>query len=554
MAERTGHDMRQPARQVSLLRLLLLAIALAVVVFSLQGRKPELVAPALAWLRLLLITVAIASAFLVATVAWVRWRWQLALHLVFDLLWTGLLVHLSGGVGSPAVAVLFAIILIGTLVLPGVAPFVLPALASLTLAGSALLYIAGHTPFPPEYFIANPALADSNRILGTLATQVAALFLVDLLGQALSRRLREERIFANEVIDQLGEGVIAADRHGAIAYLNAEAIRLLELGATIAPGSSVATALMRGDLATVRALLDRPHATTLERWTGPRGRQLVLRLDELIGRHGKPIGRVLLIADETRLRELEDSARRSEHLAALGEMAAGIAHEVRNPLTSLRGCAQELSEIHRKSGDRDASDLAGILVAESDRLARIVEDFLALSRMRQPRREQLALGPMFDELRQQLTRSPEMPASLRFVIEVEDGTPPVLADPDQVRQILFNLVTNACDAVRSLAEPQLEVRARSAEEDNPLAVPAVELSVRDNGSGIAPEIQERIFTPFYSTKSRGTGLGLSLVQRLVREHEGVLTLDSAPNKGTTLRIYLPIASATREFTRALGGS
>ncbi|MBA3847759.1 MAG: sensor histidine kinase, partial [Planctomycetes bacterium] len=236
-----------------------------------------------------------------------------------------------------------------------------------------------------------------------------------------------------------------------------------------------------------------------------------------------------------------------------GEMAAGIAHEVRNPLTSLRGCAQELSEIHRKSGDQDASDLAGILVAESDRLARIVEDFLALSRMRQPRREQLALAPMFDELRQQLTRSPDMPASLRFVIEVEDGTPPVLADPDQVRQILFNLVSNACDAVRSLAEPQLEVRARSAEEDNPLAVPAVELSVRDNGSGIAPEIQERIFTPFYSTKSRGTGLGLSLVQRLVREHEGVLTLDSAPNKGTTLRIYLPIASVTREFARALGG-
>src|SRR5687767_12544527 len=112
MADRAAHDLRQPARQVSLLRLLLLAFALAVVVLSLQSRKPELVEPALAWLRLLLGVVAGASLILAATVGWVRTRWQLALHLVFDLLWTSLLLHLTGGgVGSPGVVILFAIIL-----------------------------------------------------------------------------------------------------------------------------------------------------------------------------------------------------------------------------------------------------------------------------------------------------------------------------------------------------------------------------------------------------------------------------------------------------------
>src|SRR5688572_30574877 len=222
-------DVKTQARQVSLVRLLLITMGFGVLAIVIQGRRPELVEPAATYLRSLLVATTAVAVLLFATVWLARWRWQLALHLVFDLVWIGLLLHFSGGVSSPGVVLLFAVVLVGTLVLPGVALFVLPALASLVLAVNASLYLAGHAPFPPEFLALNPALTQTDRILGVLATQVGALFLVDLLGQLLARRLREQRIFTGEVLDRLGEGVLAVDRAGAVAYANAEAMRLLKL-------------------------------------------------------------------------------------------------------------------------------------------------------------------------------------------------------------------------------------------------------------------------------------------------------------------------------------
>lgn len=280
-------------------------------------------------------------------------------------------------------------------------------------------------------------------------------------------------------------------------------------------------------------------------------RHLVLRVSDLSDRRGRTIGRTLLIADETRLLVLEESARRADHLAALGEMAAGIAHEVRNPLTSLRGCAQELAEINRKEGQHDAADLAGIMVAEADRLARIVEDFLTLSRMRAPDRSVVDLAPLFTEL-DTLHRRQQLPDNLGLVFDIADDCPTVVGDTDQVRQVLLNLIGNALDAVRRVAAPRISIAAREAAVGS-LPVPAVEVRVSDNGCGIPAHLQEQVFTPFFSTKSQGTGLGLSLVQRIVREHEGALRLESSVENGTVITVLLPAHSQTRTFKRALGG-
>jgi two-component system, NtrC family, nitrogen regulation sensor histidine kinase GlnL len=419
---------------------------------------------------------------------------------------------------------------------------------SLFLTASALLYVSDLSPLPPR----SPfSLAAPNRILGLLATQVAAFFLVDLLGQLLARRLNEQRIFTRELIDQLGEGVLAVDRLGMVAYVNAEAIRLLELS----PGSQgrALAQVLGSDSEVARRMLTEESCPSLRRVIGPRERKLVLRCTELTGRSGRPIGRTLLIADETRLQILEDSARRAEHLAALGEMAAGIAHEVRNPLASLRGCAQELAEINRKDGNRDAADLGAILVGEADRLGRIVEDFLTLSRMRQPDRTTVDLARLLGDLRELYGQRRDVGSEIRLSFSVADGTPRVFADGDQLRQVLTNLVNNAIDAVRHSAMPTISVQIRPALRDSALEGDAVEIVVTDNGCGIPLELQERIFTPFFSTKSQGTGLGLSLVQRIIREHEGVVQLNSQPGQGTTVSVLLPAHSQTRVFIRALGG-
>jgi two-component system nitrogen regulation sensor histidine kinase GlnL len=544
-------NVRVQARQISLVRLLLVAMGFGVLAIIVSGRQPALVEPAASHLRLLLVVVSAVAVALLATVWLARWRWQLALHLVFDLAWTGMLLHFSGGVSSPGVVLLFVIVVVGTLVLPGVAPFVRPALASLALAASATLYLSGSVPFPEAYLALNPSLTNTNRIVGMLATQVAALFVVDALGQLLSRRLHEQRIFTGELLDQLGEGVLAVDRTGAVAYANAEAMRLLGLREQV-QGVPVSGLLADPELAPVLALFTGASCPALERFVAPERRQLVLRVTELIDRRGRSIGRTMVIADETRLKLLEDSARRSEHLSALGEMAAGIAHEVRNPLTSLRGCAQELAELSAEAGQRDSADLARIMVGESDRLARIVEDFLAMSRLRQPVRGAVDLPSLIRELQELVSRREDLPAGLHLEFHIDDEVPPALADADQLRQVLTNLLNNSLDALRAVSLPRLSCRVRNAGASSPLTISGIEIAVADNGSGIPADLHERVFTPFFSTKSQGTGLGLALVQRIVREHEGALQLESAPGKGTTITVYLPSHSQTRVFKRALG--
>ncbi len=539
------------ARLVSLLRLLLIALAIAGVVFVVDLR-PNATEAVSSRLAMLFAVVLVASAALAVAVPWSRRPWQLVLHLVFDLVWIAMAAYLTGGVASPVVLLLFAVLLIGNLILPGVLPFVMPALAALAMATNALLYVSQLHPFGDQPGEGVAILAAPNRVVGHLAVQVAAFFLVDLLGQLLARRLRDQRFFTDELLDQLGEGVLAVDAHGHIAYANDEAVRLLGLPAGRQQGRLAAEVLV-GELSPVHDLLTDWRSPLQERLTGPGGRQLVVRVTDLLSGQGQLIGRTLLVADETRMRLLEENARRAEHLASLGEMAAGIAHEVRNPLTSLRGCAQELAEIMARSSNPDGSALASIMVSEADRLGRIVSDFLALSRLSDPRRNRVELGPVLNELRALSQARRDLPPGLKLTIDLQAGCPVVDADPDQLRQVLSNLINNAVEALAQTTLPSLMVIVQQAADDNPLGGQAVEIIVADNGPGIPLDQQERIFTPFFSTKATGTGLGLSLVSRIIRAHEGVLQLTSSPGKGSTFTIYLPVHSQTKEFRRAVVG-
>lgn len=541
-------EIRASARLISLLRLLMLAVAVAILTLFLGGDD----ATALAWqptlhrLQQLLLFVALAAAVLIVLVPAVKARWQLALHLVFDLLWIAMLIYLSGGVGGPAVPLVFAVVLTGNLVLPGVAPFVMPALGGLVLAVSAALYLAGQQPFDASLVPAAHPLVHPPRILVNLGVQVGALFLVDLLGQTLARRLHEQSILTGELIEQLDEGVLATDRRNRVLYANAAAGRLLGTGAA-EPGREVSQVLSGEPLGSVRELLGGSAVPAWDRVVTDDGRQLMIRVHALIGRRGRTIGRILLISDETRLRALEDDAARAQRLAALGQMAAGIAHEVRNPLASLRGCSQELGSLAQDLGRDEVGALCDIMIAETDRMARIVEDFLELSRARPPDPEPLPVADLLQELDTLYRRRAGLPPGIELRIEAEDGCPPVLADPDQIRQVLINLVNNAVDAVAGRPEPRVVIRARAAGDSavdlRHRTARHVRLVVADNGVGIPPEDVEQVFTPFYSTKSQGTGLGLSMVDRLVRDHHGRIEIASTVGEGTEVTVILPAVEA-----------
>ncbi len=227
---------------------------------------------------------------------------------------------------------------------------------------------------------------------------------------------------------------------------------------------------------------------------------------------------------------LESQAREAERFADLGKLAAGLAHEIRNPLNALSLNLQVLEE-SRAENSREATLLSGAR-SELERLNRLVTDFLTFARPRPPRRERLDLA----DLLQRVTAMFESECARSgsgFEVELEEPHLEVEADRDQLCQILLNLFRNALQAAEEVGRPiRVHLRARHASD-------AIELSIADNGPGMDEETARRAFELFYSTRKGGSGLGLALVESLVRAHHGSITLDSKLGQGTRITIRLP---------------
>lgn len=558
MATDQIHGIRASARLLTLLRLLLLALALGLLLV-LQALTDD---ERLPWAQVqhalvgLIIVVAVCTAGLAVGVIWIRRRWLLAAQQVFDLVWLGTLIHLTGGVGSPIAPLLAAVVLISNFVLGGGPfPYFTSSIGAAMLAVSAGLYIAGLGPFDALQGGGADLIAPP-RVLANLAIQIGVLLLVDAMGRALARRLHEQRLLTGELLDQLGEGVIAVGPDRSVLYVNDAASRLLGT-APIAVGGDAFEHLAAPPFAALRLALVADALPTSLRLDTPDRRHLLVRVNKLIGRNARMLGRTVLVADETRLREFERDAERSERLASLGEMAAGIAHEIRNPLTSLRGCAQEMAAMQRQGSHSDGAALSHIILHEADRLARLVEDFLGMARMRSPEPLPVDLACEFAELRALAERRDDRPDKLVWEFSAAPDLPPVAADPDQLRQVLTNLLDNAVDAVRRMLAPKVALHAAppglGAPDDGR---GLVEIRVEDNGIGIPADRLEKIFTPFFSTKSRGTGLGLTVVQRIVHAHGGLIVVESRRGgelgSGTTVRIWWPSWAAGASGGRASG--
>jgi two-component system sensor histidine kinase PilS (NtrC family) len=229
--------------------------------------------------------------------------------------------------------------------------------------------------------------------------------------------------------------------------------------------------------------------------------------------------------------ELEREVRRQERLAALGKMAAGLAHEIRNPLASMRGSVQVLAS--ELSFSPDQSQLMQIVLRESDRLNRIVSDFLTYARPPKIERAVIELSSLLSETIALLRNSPELRPD--HLINEDYPDKPLLyqGDPNQMRQIFWNLARNAIQAMPQGGELNVSLEARPGRE--------VTIAFRDTGQGMSREQKDRLFEPFNSS-SGGTGLGMAIVYQLVRDHNGKIVVDSESGKGTRIAIKLPASS------------
>jgi len=411
-------------------------------------------------------------------------------------------------------------------------------------------------------------------VLGAVwGVQVGALLLVGVLASILASELQRTgralvkstsdlqrlRELHQQTVESIMSGLLTTDSQGRVTSFNPEAERMTGLRAAEAIGRDLEE-IIPGARGLIQMEVDlRVRGADARRvrlsYRNRREEDLYLGLAASILRDatGQPLGHVVIFQDVTAVVGMEADLRRSERLAAVGEMAAKIAHEIRNPLASISGSIQILRGSNEAiSEGPEASRLMDIAVRETDRLNALITDFLQYSRPGPLVRQRVDVSELMGEVVELCeARRPE---SVRIEVQARPGVE-VLADPGQLKQVLWNLCINALQAMPDGGRLRLSVtmapgeaaqegasgrRNRREGEAGPEAgARRVEIVVEDTGVGIAPEVQERIFEPFFTTKREGTGLGLATVHRIVESHAGSLLVDSKAGRGTVFRIQLP---------------
>jgi signal transduction histidine kinase len=228
------------------------------------------------------------------------------------------------------------------------------------------------------------------------------------------------------------------------------------------------------------------------------------------------------------LREAEEAVRRSERLAALGQLTAGLAHELRNPMGTMKNSAELLTK-RIPEADKIGRELTGFIQTEVDRANSLITRFLQFARPFHLERERAEVAAIADRAIAQVERHVP-PFDVTFVRNYAPGVPPVAVDAELMEQVFVNLLTNAAQA--SPARALVTVKTRAAEG-------IVEVAVIDRGRGIAAKDRESIFNPFFTTRAEGVGLGLAIVQKIVDEHGGRIAVESEEGQGSVFRVHLP---------------
>lgn len=371
-----------------------------------------------------------------------------------------------------------------------------------------------------------------NTFLDKLLTRLDRVGQADL--QVYLQRLSKEKGFFETIFNTLQEGIVVVDERGRIQYLNHAITTLLGIDPAKAMGSSMAQHLKELDWPKLLAE-GRVVNRELEVFY-PQARYLNFYLVPLQDDESELLGYAIIFHDQTARREQAREVLESERLNAVTLLAAGVAHELGNPLNSLNIHLQLLERDLRKRGESAAKDtdlLESLRVARGEvtRLDTIISQFLGAVRPAHATRSMISIN---DVVRESL-RFLEPEIKDRDVIvqeELAEDLPPIPANPDQLKQAFYNLIKNA---VQALSHGGI-LRVATSRSDTQL-----EISFEDNGTGISTEDMAHITEPYFTRKKTGTGLGLFIVQRILHEHGGHLELLSQPGRGTTARIVLPLA-------------
>jgi two-component system sensor histidine kinase PilS (NtrC family) len=472
-------------------------------------------------------------------------RTFLYLQGVFDVALVTAVVHVTGGPESDFQSLYIPVIAVTAVLMP-------PAGTALITVLAALAYLAdllwGHAlPVSGTVWIQLALFAIVAAVPAYFASRIKVMTAEH---EALAGELRQARLEASDVLHNLVSGVLTVDADGKLLFSNPAAEQILGfrardwLGRTFLPElarlspefwAAVAATARRGiRLMRVEANVRR----------GDRSFPVGLTTTTISGSAGLPPRVTAIFTDISDSKRLEELHLRAERLEAVAELSASLAHEIKNPLASIRSSVEQLSRSTRTNPDEKF--LAGLIVRESDRLSRLLSEFLDFSRVRVTEYHTVDLRTVASAAVRLVRQHPDCPPEA--VIDVGGGPTPMEGDEDLLHRVVSNLVLNAVQAKGPGV--QVAVHAgRLAPEEVPAGIGIenpVTLRVSDNGPGIPDTVRERLFEPFVTGRPGGTGLGLAIVQRAVAAHRGMVLVDSVAGQGTTFTVFFPAARRKEE--------
>ncbi len=458
-------------------------------------------------------------------------RGQAGLHVTSDLLLTTALVYLFGGVSSPFTALYFVVIIV-------VATSAGRRWALTTAGASWALYalasLSQHFGWVPGTPVSSESLAELNY---SVVFHLAGFVLVAVLASRLARdMLRVKRDLASlenlhrDIVESIPSGLITLDTDGKIVTSNAAANWILGVPDDPPVGRAIQeTGLFRGK--SWQEILDEAgdrNEVLFDRHGEPR--PIGFSLSQLGSPEGQPAAHILVFQDLREWKKLQAEVHLKERMAAVGEMAAGIAHEIGNPLAALSGSAQMLQpSLDEGSSQRTLLD---IILKESRRLDRIIKSFMKFARPKERASVRFDVANLLRANTELLRNSDEVLPGHRIHLDLDVEHAKIIGDPDQISQIFWNLTSNALRALPESGDIHVQ---------GTLVGSVYRISIRDNGKGMTEQARARLFHPFQSSFRGGTGIGMAIVYRIVEEHGGRLSVEGEPGRGTTVTVELPAA-------------
>lgn len=489
-------------------------------------------------------------------------------QLVFDVLFVTALIYVTGGIES-----IFSFMYILTIINAAIMLYrrggLLIASAS-SIGYGSLLDLQYFGIIHPYYTRASELMTYTiGYYFYTLLMNIAAFYLVAFLSSYLAEELRRSSVklkakqydldqlelLNRNIVQSINTGLITLNNQLEISYINPaveqisgfgyrdlEGIHIGDIFPKIVPYLSISD--RRGD----NDDMPQPQKGIDVDFDRRDGSRLHLGFSQSILKNpgGDEIGLILILQDLTEFRQMQEQVRRMDRLAVAGELAAGIAHEIKNPLASLSGSIQML---------RDEVDfgpmqqrLMDITMREAERLNALVNEFLLFSRPEKAVDRSVEVNEVIEDTLEMLKNSPELSRPIRIEKTLSKNLW-VLIDSQRLQQVIWNLVLNAVQEMKNSGRLSVAtaIRTKRGSGDAPRDYAwdrqekLAEISISDTGPGILPENQGKVFDPFFTTKDQGTGLGLTIVHRIVENYDGKIFLDSDGRSGTTFTLHFPLA-------------